>query len=395
MYIRTIALIFLAAASGPGWVFASEKAAPEAMETARAIIPPVAPPMSRGEIAAGLLARDRALFLRNDWIRDPYIVLGPDGWYYLTGTTMSANDPREKEDPYNVGLGDQSAVGDTVRLWKSKDLIDWDYAGEIFDLARDTAHGRKPGQHVWAPEIHWVPEMRRWALLLCPMKYSTLALSAGEEPSGPWTHPMGTAFTGHHDPSLHRDGGTWWVLSGNTRVRPLSPDFKGFTAPAKRIDPSGTRQNATGKAISAIGHEGATMIRVGKYFVHLGTAWSTDQMRKGSYNLYYCVSDRIEGPYGPRRFAGRFLGHGTPFQTREGHWWCTAFFNADVPPLPREGIKNRNLSESAQTINQRGTTIVPLDVGVDALGMAFVRARDPAYAVPGPDEVQKFDQSEP
>jgi xylan 1,4-beta-xylosidase len=91
-----------------------------------------------------------------------------------------------------------------------------------------------------------------------------------------------------------------------------------------------------------------------------------------------------------RQFAGRFLGHGTPFQSRDGKWWCTAFFNGNVPPLPRGGIEKRDLSETAQTINQRGTTIVPLEVKDLDGGDIYIRALDPAYATPGPDEVQKF-----
>ena len=131
-------------------------------------------------------------------------------------------------------------------------------------------------------------------------------------------------------------------------------------------------------------------MKIGDKYVHLGTAWSTDQGRKGSYNLYYCTAHRITGPYGLRQFAGRFLGHGTPFQTRDGKWWCTAFFNGNVPPLSREGIENRDLSETAQTINQRGTTIVPLEVKTTASGDIYIRALDPAYATPGPDEIQRF-----
>jgi len=351
---------------------------------------PVQPAMPRAEIEAGLKSHDRALYIKEGWIRDPYITLGPDDVYYLTGTTINASDPREQSDPYNVGLGEISAVGDTVRLWKSKDLIDWNYVGVIFELAKDSAFKNNPGNRVWAPEIHWIPEMNRWALLHCPKQKSNLALSAGTEPTGPWTHPMGTGFAGHHDPSLFKVGSTWWVLSENTLVRPLSADFTKFTAPAKRIDPSGQRSNALGRVTSVIGHEGATMIKVGNRYVHLGTAWSTDQGRKGSYNLYYSTSDRIDGTYGPRKFAGRFLGHGTPFQTRDGKWWCTAFFNANVPPLSREGIETRDLSDNAQTINQRGTTIVPLEVKLLDGGHVHIRAKDPAYATPGPDEVQAF-----
>jgi hypothetical protein len=355
----------------------------------KAAVAPVQPAMSRPEIEAGLKSHDRALYIKEGWIRDPYITLGPDDFYYLTGTTINENDPREQTDPYNIGLGDESAVGDTVRVWKSKDLIDWQYLGVIFDLKHDSAH-RQPGNRVWAPEVHWIPELNRWALLHCPKQKSNLGLSSGPELKGPWTHPMGTSFAGHHDPSIYQDGDTWWVLSENTVVQPLAPDFSRIAGPKTRIDPAGQRTNALGRTLSVIGHEGATMMKVGGRYVHLGTAWSTDQGRKGSYNLYYCTSDKINGTYGPRKFAGRFLGHGTPFQTRDGQWWCTAFFNANVPPLTRDGIEKRDLSETAQTINQRGTTIVPLDVRVLSDGEIYIRAKDPAYATPGPDEVQKF-----
>jgi hypothetical protein len=204
---------------------------------------------------------------------------------------------------------------------------------------------------------------------------------------------MGEGLGRRHDPSLFQDDdGTRYLLWGNTMLAPLSADYTEYTAEPVRIDPAGSRTNAWGRTKSAIGHEGATMRKIGGTYVHFGTAWSTDEGRKGSYNLYYCTADKITGPYGPRKFAGRFLGHGTPFQDREGKWWCTAFFNANVPPLPREGIETRDLSENAQTINEQGVTIVPLDVRVLDDGEIYIRAKDPAYATPGPDEVQKFER---
>ncbi|MBK1877703.1 family 43 glycosylhydrolase [Pelagicoccus mobilis] len=351
---------------------------------------PVRPVMSRAEIEAGLKSHDRALFIKDDWIRDPYIVMGPDDMYYLTGTTMNPGDSREKTDPYNPGLGDESAVGQVVRIWRSKDLIDWEYLGAPFSL-KDSFHKENPRNVIWAPEVHWIPEMNRWALVHCPAKQANFALSAGPDISGPWTHPMG-ANLGYrrHDPSLFKDGDTWWLLWENTLVAPLNSTFTDYTAEPTRIDPAGTRVNSKGKEISIIGHEGATIRKIGEKYVHFGTAWSADLMRQGCYNLYYCTSDSIDGTYGPRKFAGRFLGHGTPFQTRDGKWWCTAFYNANTPPLDTDGIQNRDLIETAQTINHRGTTIVPLDVRVLDDGDIYIRAKDPAYAVPGPEEVQDF-----
>ena len=351
---------------------------------------PVAKAMSRAEIEAGLKSHDRALFIKEGWIRDPYITMGPDDFYYLTGTTINPDDPREENDPYNVGLGEKSAVGNVVQVWKSKDLIDWDYLGTPYTLKDSPLP--KPGDVIWAPELHWIPELNRWALVHCPSGKSVLTLTEGPELKGPWSYPMGRRFTGNHDPSLYHDNDQWWVLSGNTNVQKLSPDFTEFQGTKKRIDPSGERPDPSNpdRMINRIGHEGATMIKVGDQYVHLGTAWSTDQGRQGSYNLYYSTSDKLDGSYGPRKFAGRFLGHGTPFQTRDGKWWCTAFFNANVPPLPREGIQSRDLAETAQTINQRGTTIVPLEVEQLDNGEIYIRAKDPDYATPGPDEAQSF-----
>ena len=59
------------------------------------------PAMSRSEIEAGLKSHDRALRIKSGWIRDPYITIGPDGFYYLTGTQPNPDDQREATDPNN------------------------------------------------------------------------------------------------------------------------------------------------------------------------------------------------------------------------------------------------------------------------------------------------------
>lgn len=139
-----------------------------------------------------------------------------------------------------------------------------------------------------------------------------------------------------------------------------------------------------------IGHEGCLIRKIYGKYVLFGTGWSTQTGRKGSYNLYYATADNVKGPYSERRFVGRFLGHGTPFQDTEGNWWCTAFFNSNVPPLSKEGIQTRDLRDNAYTINEQGVTLVPLEVKRQADGDVFIRALDPDYANPGPDEVQQF-----
>jgi hypothetical protein len=84
------------------------------------------------------------------------------------------------------------------------------------------------------------------------------------------------------------------------------------------------------------------------------------------------------------------MGHGTPFQDKEGKWWCTAFYNANVPPLSREDLKAKPMDDNAYTVNGQGVTIVPLEVKVLEGGDINIRAKDPDYAQPGPEEIQLF-----
>ncbi|MCG8701942.1 MAG: family 43 glycosylhydrolase, partial [Bacteroidales bacterium] len=344
-------------------------------------------------IAAGLKSHDKALFIKEGWIRDPFITTGPDGAFYLTGTTPLPGEPREKTDPYNLGLGKLCMVGYKARVWKSTDLINWESLGTPFEMHSGIWYEVKPHRFtevdtskwkLWAPELHWLGD--RWALVHtspAPVNAANFSLTKGAEIGGPWENPMGAKIGQRHDPSLFKDDdGTWWMIWGATSIAPLKPDFSDFAAKPIKISPKGK--------MKSMGHEGCLIHKIDGKYVLFGTGWSTGKMRKGSYNLYYAVADQITGPYSERKFVGRFLGHGTPFQTKDGKWWCTAFFNANMPPISAEGVEQRNLAHTAYTINKRGTTIVPLEVYTDDNGELIIRAKVSAYRYPGPDELQEF-----
>ncbi len=354
---------------------------------------PVAPAMDRGTIEAGLASHDRALLVKSGWIRDPYIVRGPDDYFYLTGTTPMPDDPRIDSEPYNTGLGNESIVGWKMSVWRTKDFVDWQSLNTPYSLKDGIWFKERPAAfqqidssqwRLWAPELHWVGD--RWALVQTspsPVKGANLSLTEGAEVKGPWSNPMGAKIARRHDPSMFQDDdGTWWLIWGATSIAPLKADFSDLAAPPTKIGPSG--------ATAQMGHEGCLMQKIFGKYVLFGTGWSTGKMRRGSYNLYYATADRITGPYSERKFVGRFLGHGTPFLDRDGRWWSTAFYNANVPPISSSGIQRRDLSDTAQTINERGTTLVPLDVRLLDDGTLHIRAKDPAYAMPGPDEAQLF-----
>ncbi|MBZ4191952.1 family 43 glycosylhydrolase [Niabella beijingensis] len=354
-------------------------------------------------IRAALKSHDKAVLVKDDiWIRDPYIVLGPDDYYYLTGTTQLPASKLNEGTKYNVGLGDSSQVGWSVRVWKSKDLAAWEYAGEPFRLTdgywskkRPQAFQHTPSSkwHLWAPELHVVNG--KWILLHTtpgPVKGgSNLAVTKSSQLTGPYDFPLGDLSAKLHDPSLFQDtDGKVYLIWGNTQIAELTPDLTRFKGPPQAIQPSTLREMPDGTRQPGIGHEGCTVLKIGNKYVLFGTGWSTNKGRRGSYNLYYAVAGSVKGPYGPRKFAGRFLGHGTPFRDREGRWWCTAFYNSNVPPLDRDGIQTRNLADNAYTINRQGITLVPLEVTVLKSGDIRIRAKDADYVAPGPDEVQQF-----
>jgi len=355
--------------------------------------PAVAPVMDREQLLDGFKSHDKALFVHDNWIRDPYIVRGPDGWFYLTGTTPNPSEPRVKTDPYNTGLGNESIVGWQARVWRSENLIDWESLGTPFTLkdgiwfeANRQPFAKTPESawRLWAPELHWLGN--RWAMVHTspsPVKGANLSLTAGKKISGPWSNPMGTDIGRRHDPSLFQDDDdTWWLIWGATSIAPLQADFSGFAGPTVEIRPAGEH--------SKMGHEGCLIQKIHGKYVLFGTGWSTGQMRRGSYNLYYATADSLTGPYSERKFAGRFLGHGTPFQDAQERWWCTAFYNANIPPITGRNVASRDLSATALTINQRGTTLVPLDVRLLDDGELWIRAKDQRYATPGPDEAHPF-----
>ncbi|ARN57465.1 family 43 glycosylhydrolase [Sedimentisphaera salicampi] len=340
------------------------------------------------EIKEGLKARNKALHIKDGWIRDPYIILMPDGWYYLTGTTKLPENPKHLSNKYNKNVS-PNRVGHIMRLWRSRNLIDWEYIGAPYSLADGIWPKVYPEKHreindwrLWAPEMHFIDG--RWAIVHtspAPVNGANLSLTKGRKLEGPYLNPMGKNIRKRHDPTLFQDeSGRVWLIWGAANIVPLKEDFSGVAGKWARIWPSNRK----------IGHEGCMIRKIGDKFVLFGTGWSTDKMRKGSYNLYYCVSDKINSGYGKRKFAGRFLGHGTLFKDKSGKWWCTAFYNANVPVISREEAKTKDLSDTAYTVNKQGVTIVPMDIRQLESGEIHVEPLDPLYAEPGKEEAQEF-----
>lgn len=190
--------------------------------------------MPGAAIEKGLKTHDRALHIKDGWIRDPYIIPAPDGYYYLTGTTPLPDDPRRVDHNYNTGLGKASIVGYKMSLWRSTDLIGWEDLGTPFSLTDGIWHKEQPGRfdeveesdwRLWAPELHFANG--RWAMVHTspsPVNGANLCLTEGPQVKGPWENPMGAKIGRRHDPSLFEDDdGTWWLIWGSPRLPRSSP----------------------------------------------------------------------------------------------------------------------------------------------------------------------------
>ncbi len=328
---------------------------------------------SERDIRNALEKHDKAVRVFGGTMRDPFVTLAPDGYYYLASTR-----------PRNVFPDGMPGM----QFFRSRDLVGWEKLNPMWD-ARDSEYGKelidaasKRNTHagIWAPEVHFIDG--KWVVVnTSNMRMANILMTKGKDLTGPYIEPMGINVGFHRDPTIFvDDDGAKYMLAGSAEIFKLKNDLSGFEDYHKLIGPEDR----------LLGHEGVYVIKVGRKYVMFGTGWSTDNMRRGTYNLYYCIADKVTGPYGPRKFAGRYLGHGTPFKDKKGRWWCTAFYNADHPTLTPEEAATMDLSKAAYTINQGGLTVVPMDI-YEENGDVVVHVKDEAYRYPGKEEVQKFD----
>jgi len=336
------------------------------------------------ELRAAIEEHDSAVHVIHDWMRDPYIARGPEGTFYLS-CTQNGNERIQYRKVIDHGLP----------LYSSENLAEWDFEGypytiedagnyeDYFQIEKqNTADPNNPTSkqalRLWAPEMHFIDG--RWVIVHTSSgRYGNMIITEGGEIEKPFTM-WDEKFGNQHDPSIFQEeNGTCWLVTRSTRIQKLNEDLTGFAGDPVHIGPSNHR----------IGHEGSFIIKFKDKYLLFGTGWSTDKMRKGTYNLYYAVSDNLKGPYGKRKFAGRYLGHGNLFRDKKGRWWCSAFWNANVPPLTREEAKKKDLSDNAYTIVKKGLTLVPMEIQM-VEGEVKVYAKDPDFRYPGPEEKQDF-----
>jgi beta-xylosidase len=264
--------------------------------------------------------------LLDEPLRDPSICRGPEGIYYLTGTSEPFWD-------YNNESG--------IRVWRSGDLHQWEPLRTVWRYGGSPWHqkyleARKP---LWAPEIHY-KKGTFWLTYSMPgwdgtarTSGSGLLRSTTGRPEGPYEdmhpdEPLGDEI----DASLFEDSdGTLYFVWHCGKIAPLNADMNGFAEPYRQLktvdtDPDPNHHSGLCAGIFGpdsfdhVGFEGAFIFkRNGLYYLDCSDNFD------GRYSCAIAVSENLHGPYSSRYEAIPYGGHNVFFQDDAGQWWSTYF----------------------------------------------------------------------
>lgn len=290
------------------------------------------------------------------WMRDTYVMLAPDGYYYLTGTTRTPG--RYHVWDYNDG----------IRLWRSSDLNQWEPLGLVWSFEEDATwqkdfqpvpesdweYHRKDARgvpvepvrrSVWAPELHYVHGDYYLTASLNWVdnpdfedRYATFLLkSSSGRPEGPYEEVSDGPMADWIDASLFIDtDGQVYYLWLDGRIVKMKPDMSGFDGPVRQLDQSLFEPEPYAEGVFLFKRDG-------KYHLLLtyckkeqnGEAGYWPQGKLLSYDCVAASSDSLFGPYGERYTAISGGGHNNVFQDKKGQWWSTFFGNPrDAEKLP-------------------------------------------------------------
>ncbi|MGA2034564.1 MAG: family 43 glycosylhydrolase [Thermoguttaceae bacterium] len=259
-------------------------------------------------------------------LRDPSICRGPEGTYYLTGTS----------EPF-WGYNNENGI----RIWKSKDLAKWEPLGTVWRYGSSPWHEKylKAKKPLWAPEIHY-NKGTFWLTYSMPgwdgtgkTSGSGLLKSTTGKPEGPYQDVQPAERLGDEiDASLFEDDdGTMYFLWHSGKIARMKSDMSGFAEPyhwlrttATDPDPkhhSGLCAGIFGKgSFDHVGYEGMFLLKAnGRYYL------CCSEMFDGRYSCAVATSTNIYGPYSARYEAIPHGGHNTLFQGAKGKWWSTYF----------------------------------------------------------------------
>lgn len=243
-------------------------------------------------------------------LRDPFIMTGPDGKYYMTGTYDPVDWSNTKE----------------IHVYRSADLSAWEDLGAVWNFERDATWQKnilKDGSSpIWAPELHYIHGNYYicYSLGWGAMNGSILKSITGL-PEGPYEDVRNKAIFDTIDSSFFvDDDGSVYAIRGDGRYAKMSRDMK------YEITPKRSLLSESGQPV---GFEGCCVIKIGKLYYLCSASYTTHYRADGTsyqtYDSFYAVSNRFQGPYSERRLLLINGGHGNLFTANDGTLYTTLF----------------------------------------------------------------------
>ena len=246
-------------------------------------------------------------------LRDPYIMTGPDGHYYMTGTYDPVDWSNTKE----------------IHVYRSEDLSDWEDLGAVWNFERDATWQKKlltdGSSPIWAPELHYVHGNYYicYSLGWGAMNGSVLKSTTGL-PEGPYEDVRNSAVFDAIDSTFFvDDDGSVYAIRGDGQWTKMSRNMKyELTATRSLVSESGQQ----------VGFEGCCVVKINGLYYLCSASYTTHYRADGSsylsYDSYYAVSNRFQGPYSERRLLLINGGHGNLFFAKDGTLYTTLFSGA-------------------------------------------------------------------
>ncbi|OJV37653.1 MAG: glycosyl hydrolase family 43 [Bacteroidales bacterium 36-12] len=293
------------------------------------------------------------------WMRDTWVTLGPDGYYYMTGTTATP-DRKFNGQPHCWDWNDG------LYLWRSLDLQEWESRGRVWSMEEDGTWQKYPKIYkdgekrpklslngdvmdnrfhaVWAPELHYIKSQQNWFMVACLNESaggrgSFILKSTTGKPEGPFVNIEGNEkgpLFPEIDGSLFEDeDGTVYFVGHNHYIAKMKPDMSGYAEEIRKLNEHNYEPEPY--------VEGAFIFKYDNKYHLVQAIWShrtpegkdtyveknglTNNKTRYSYDCIIASSDNVYGPYSKRYNAITGGGHNNLFQDKEGKWWATMFFN--------------------------------------------------------------------
>ena len=292
------------------------------------------------------------------WMRDTWATLGPDGYYYITGTTSTP-------DRHFPGQRHCWDWNDGLYLWRSKDLKIWEAMGRIWSMEKDGTWQKDPKVYkegekyakksinndpmdnrfhaVWAPEMHYIKSAKNWFIVACMNQSaggrgSFILRSTTGKPEGPYENIEGNedkAIFPNIDGSLFEDtDGTVYFVGHNHYIARMKSDMSGLAEEVKTLKESKYSPEPYVEGAFIFKYDGKYHLvqaiwahRTAKGDTYVEKEGLTNKKTRYSYDCIIATADNVYGPYGKRYNAITGGGHNNLFQDKDGNWWATMFFN--------------------------------------------------------------------